>query len=341
VRRKLTTIVAADVVGYSRLIGEDEGGTLEALDILRTRFIAPLAETHGGRIFRFLGDGTLMEFESAMGAVECGIALQRGLADHNATMPLGIPLLLRIGINLGDVIFEGDDIHGEGVNIAVRLETLAEPGGLCLTEIVHAQVKNRIKTNFIPIGPRRLKNIVDPVEVWRWRPSSDAPTVPLDEPLKRDEAGFNGQHLIDAKVIDALMHLHGRSALLAISDALDAVSGEAEDSVRIEQLYYHVSEQLQQAQALLNRIKIERIDNYQDFTSNGSKYQTLGEFVASLFNDSKAGFAFKILPEAHAILSSNDRFIIKRKRFMELIRRFHNDDFIARSRSLIKFGYVD
>ena len=174
-RRKLTTIVAADVVGYSRLLSEDESGTLDALDILRTQFIAPLAESHGGRIFRFLGDGTLLEFESAMGAVEFAIFLQRGLAEHNAATPLGIPILLRIGINLGDVMFESDDIHGEGVNIAVRLETLAEPGGLCLTEIVHAQVKNRIKASFIPIGPRRLKNIVDPVEVWRWRASSNAP----------------------------------------------------------------------------------------------------------------------------------------------------------------------
>ena len=200
-------------------------------------------------------------------------------------------------------MFESDDIHGEGVNIAVRLETLAEPGGLCLTEIVHAQVKNRIKASFIPIGPRRLKNIVDPVEVWRWRASSNAPG-PLDEPLKRDEAGFSGQHMIDAKVIDVLMQLHGRSTLLAISNALDAISGDAEDAVPIEQLYYHVNEQLQKAQSLLNGIKIERIDNYKDFTSNGSKYQTLGEFVASLSNDAKAGFTFeRFRAEAHAILS--------------------------------------
>ena len=147
--------------------------------------------------------------------------------------------------------------------------------------------------------------------------------------------------MIDAKVIDVLMQLHGRSTLLAISNALDAISGDAEDAVPIEQLYYRVNEQLQQAQSLLNGIKIERIDNYKDFTSNGSKYQTLGEFVASLSNDAKAGFTFKILPEAHAILSSSDGFTVKRKRFMELIRRFHNDDFIARSRSLIKFAYVD
>ncbi|MGB0084242.1 MAG: adenylate/guanylate cyclase domain-containing protein [Rhodomicrobiaceae bacterium] len=339
-RRKLTTIVAADVVGYSRLLSEDESGTLSAIEMLREKIVAPKAFAHSGRIFRFLGDGTLLEFDSALGAVEFAIEVQRSLAEQNAANPQQLPIILRIGINLGDTIFEGADIHGAGVNIAVRLETLSEPGGICLSDSVHAQIKHRIRANFVSIGPRRLKNILDPVHVWRWRPSTEPQAKDAMERLS-DSAVFSGQHMLDPKVIDLLLRLHARSALLAVSNALDAIIDDEGNQVRSEQLFYHISEQLQEARVLLNVVMIERIDNFLDFTTSGAKYQTLGEFAANMFNDSKAGFAFKIIPQAQAIMASGQPAMVQRKLFMELVRRFHNEEFIVRSRKLIKHAYVD
>jgi class 3 adenylate cyclase len=340
VRRKLTTIVAADVVGYSRLLSEDEGATLSALELLRTSFLGPMSEAHGGRIFRFLGDGTLLEFESALGAVEFAIALQRGLADYNKTNPHQIPILLRMGINLGDVVIENDDMHGDGVNIAVRLEALAEPGGICLADSVHAQTKQRLRSGFFSIGTRSLKNIADPVLVWRWRPGPDTQTPDSVHRLEDGSGGFKGQHILDPKIVDLLLRLHARSALLAVSNALDAIADE-KGAVKFENFYFHIGEQLHLARDLLYAVKVERIDNHREYSTSGAQQQTLGEFVSSMFNDSKIGYAFKIVPEAQAILATEEPFIVKRKKFLDLVRRYHNDDFIIQSKKLIKYAYID
>lgn len=340
-RRKLRTIVAADVVGYCRLLSEDEGATISAIDLLRTNFIAPKASAYSGRIFRLLGDGTLLEFDSVLGAVEFAIELQRSLAEHNAANPQQFPIVLRIGINLGDVVVENNEIHGDGVNIAVRLEALAEPGGICLADSVYVQIKHKVAGSFISIGPRSLKNIVDPVHVWRWRQPPNVDGTKSIEQLNDDSASFSGQHILEPKVVDLLLRLHARSALLAVSNALDAIIDEKEDRVRIEQLYYHISEQLQLARSMLNCIQVERVDNYREISTSGVKRQTMGEFVSSMFNDSKIGFAFKIIPEAQAILASDQNLMIKRKRFMDLVRQFNNEDYIARCRSVIKFAFID
>lgn len=340
-RRKLTTIVAADVVGYSRLLSEDEGATLSALELLRTQYIGPKAVANSGRAFRFLGDGTLLEFDSALGAVEFAIDVQRSLSDYNAANPQHIPLLLRVGINLGDVVFENGDIHGDGVNIAVRIEGLAEPGGICLTDSVYSQVKHRIGSSFVSMGSRSLKNIVDPVLVWRWRPASGVPASETIEKLEDGSKAFKGQHIIDPKLVDVLLRLHARSALLAMSNALDSIADEKEEQIRFDKLYLHIGEQLHQARELLNTIKVERIDNHRELSTSGAQQQTMGEFVASMFNDSKIGYAFKIVPEAQAILAAGDSFMVKRKRLLDLVRRFHNEEFMARSRALIKYAYID
>jgi class 3 adenylate cyclase len=341
VRRRLTTIVAADVVGYSRLLSEDEGATLSALEVLRTQYIGPKAAAYSGRTFRFLGDGTLLEFDSALGAVEFAIDVQRSLSEYNIANPQHIPILLRIGINLGDVVIENGEIHGDGVNIAVRLEALAEPGGICLTDSVYSQIKQRVGSSFISIGSRSLKNIVDPVLVWRWRPAFD---VCPSETIGRLEDGsreFKGQHIIDPKLIDVLLRLHARSALLAVSNALDAIADEKSEQIRFDKLYLHFGEQLHQARELLNTIKVERVDNHRELSTSGARQQTMGEFVASTFSDSKIGYAFKIVPEAQAILATSDSFMVKRKRLLELVRRFHNEEFLTRSRALIKYAYID
>ncbi|WP_170937106.1 MULTISPECIES: adenylate/guanylate cyclase domain-containing protein [Rhodomicrobium] len=340
-RRKLTTIVAADVVGYSQLLSRDEQSALAAIELLRTDILAPKIAAHSGRIFRLLGDGTLLEFESALGAVEFAMEVQRDLAERNAAKQQDPPILLRIGVNLGDVVVEGREVHGEGVNIAVRLEALAEPGGICLTDSVHAQVKNRMHAQFTAIGFRSLKNIVDPVQVWRWQPLPAPGSAEAGESRKSNAFGFSGQHLLDPQLVDLLLHLHARSAQLAVSDALDAVLAETEGNPSFEALFLRMTEQVHKARDMLNGVRIERVDNFLELANAGAKHQTLGEFVGSMFHDSKIGYAFRIIPEAQAILASDYGILAKRTLFMALLRRFHNDDFIARSRSLIKFAYVE
>lgn len=339
-RRKLTTIVAADMVGYSRLMREDEAAVLAALEILKSRFLYPKAEEHGGRIFRFLGDGTLLEFESALGAVEFSIDLQRDLAAYIAENPKQIPLVLRVGINLGDVVIDAGDLHGDGVTIASRVETLSEPGGICLTDIVHAQVRHKISARFLSMGPRSLKNIIDPIHLWRWRPSGDAARIATTTSLIDRSNTFRGQYIIDSKLVDLLLQLHARSVLLAVSNALDSVADESGDAIRFDTLYSHLGEELHIARQMLSGIKIERVGNQGELPST-SIQQNMSEFVAAAFSDSKIGYAFKIIPEAQAIATAGDPYPVKRRRLLDLIRRHHNDDFIARSRRLIDYAYID
>jgi adenylate cyclase len=170
INRKLAAILAADVVGYSRLMGADEAGTLAALKRHRETIFDPAVAAHNGRIVKLIGDGTIVEFGSVVDAVNCALAVQRSsasLPDATARQPT---IVLRIGINLGDVIIENDDIYGDGVNIAARLEPLAEPGGICVSSIVHESVGNRIDVRFQDGGDISVKNIDRPIRVWKWHP---------------------------------------------------------------------------------------------------------------------------------------------------------------------------
>jgi adenylate cyclase len=172
VNRKLAAILAADVVGYSRLMGADEAGTLSALKQHRQTVFDPAVAAHNGRIVKLIGDGTIVEFGSVVDAVNCALSVQRadGVLPNDA---LGQPkIVLRIGINLGDVIIEGDDIYGDGVNIAARLEPLAEPGGVCVSSIVNESIGNRIDVKFTDSGDITVKNIDRPIRVWKWHPTA-------------------------------------------------------------------------------------------------------------------------------------------------------------------------
>ncbi|MEK9662326.1 MAG: adenylate/guanylate cyclase domain-containing protein, partial [Alphaproteobacteria bacterium] len=161
--RRLAAILAADVVGYSRLMGADESGTLAALNAHRTEFIHPTVSEYGGRIVKLMGDGVLAEFASVVDAVECAVAVQHGMEARNAEVPEGRRIAFRIGINLGDIIIEGDDIYGDGVNVAARLEAEAEPGGVCLSGDAFRQVQGKLDLEFEDLGERSLKNIAGPV----------------------------------------------------------------------------------------------------------------------------------------------------------------------------------
>jgi adenylate cyclase len=177
VNRKLAAILAADVVGYSRLMGADEAGTLAALKRHREAVFDPAIAAHSGRIVKLIGDGVIAEFGSVVDAVSCALSVQRSSAtipDRGASQPT---IVLRIGINLGDVIIEGNDIYGDGVNVAARLEPLAEPGGICVSSIVNESVGNRIDVRFVDGGEISVKNIDRPIRVWKWHPSATTPTI--------------------------------------------------------------------------------------------------------------------------------------------------------------------
>ncbi len=154
-KRAGSQLVAADVVGYSRLMGEDEAGTAKAVRKHREA-ATPIVREFGGRLVKTTGDGVLLEFPSVVAAVECAIAIQKQMIERNAGVPEGKRILYRMGVNLGDVLIEGDDILGDGVNIAARLESIAEPGGICISGSAYDQVRGRIEANFTDLGEKEL-----------------------------------------------------------------------------------------------------------------------------------------------------------------------------------------
>jgi len=167
VERKLAAILAADVAGYSRLMGADEEGTLARLKTLRRELADPKIKEHRGRIVKTTGDGLLIEFASVVDAVRCAVEVQREMAERNADVPSDRRIEFRMGINLGDIMKDGRDIYGDGVNVAARLEALAEPGGICVSRVVRDQVRDKLAFSFEDMGEQQVKNIARPVRVHR------------------------------------------------------------------------------------------------------------------------------------------------------------------------------
>jgi adenylate cyclase len=161
--RRLTAILSADVVGYGRLMGADETGTLTSLKAHRKELIDPTIATHHGRIVKLMGDGALVEFPSVVEAVHCAVDVQKGVAERNGDVPRDRRIDFRIGVNLGDVIIEDDDIYGDGVNVAARLQGLAEPGGICVSGTAFDQVEGKLDCGYEFLGARHVKNIAKPV----------------------------------------------------------------------------------------------------------------------------------------------------------------------------------
>ncbi len=182
--RRLTTILAADVVGYSRLMGADEAGTLSTLRLRRREVLEPLLEKYCGRLVKLMGDGVLVEFASIVNAMQCAVEIQQGMEARNAPLPQDRRMQLRIGVNLGDVIVEGDDLYGDGVNLAARLEALAEPGGICISETAYQHVRQKLPLTYKDLGEQRVKNFAEPVRVYGVSPqvagnSPDAKAAPV------------------------------------------------------------------------------------------------------------------------------------------------------------------
>ncbi|MFQ5984759.1 MAG: adenylate/guanylate cyclase domain-containing protein [Alphaproteobacteria bacterium] len=177
IERRLTTIMSADVVGYSRLMAGDEAGTFAQLKTHRRELIEPKTAEHHGRVVKLTGDGTLMEFASVVDAVNFAVEVQQAMVERNAGVPEDRQIKYRIGINIGDIIVDGEDIYGEGVNVAARLEGLAEPGGICISAKVYEEVRNKLPTAFEDLGEQEVKNIPDPVRVYRWTDAAAASTT--------------------------------------------------------------------------------------------------------------------------------------------------------------------
>src|SRR4051794_23227758 len=167
VERRLAAILAADVVGYSRLMERDETGTFERLKRLRHELVEPVLERHGGRFVDLKGDGAVVEFGSVVEAVEAAVAIQRAMQAQDAELPEDRRIRYRVGINLGDVIVDGGTIYGDGVNVAARIESLCEPGGVWLSRSVYNQVRGKLDLAFTPSGLHQVKNISEAVETFR------------------------------------------------------------------------------------------------------------------------------------------------------------------------------
>jgi TolB-like protein/class 3 adenylate cyclase len=183
--RRLAAILAADVAGYSRLMAADEAGTLARLNQLRGEVIEPKINQFHGRIVGSAGDSLLIEFTSAVNAVECAVQMQASLAEQSATVPEDRRMCFRMGVNLGDVIAGGGTIYGEGVNIAARLEKLAEPGGICISRNVHDQVRGKLSCAYVDLGEQRVHNIPQPIQAFRVQPNATVammkPALPLPD----------------------------------------------------------------------------------------------------------------------------------------------------------------
>ncbi len=182
-QRRLAAIVAADVAGYSRLIGIDEEGTLAALRSLRRELIDPLLAKYGGRVANTLDDSLLLEFPSIVDAVRCSISVQEGMVERYRQVDEAMKIRFRVGIHFGDVISEGNDLLGDGVNVAARLEGLSVPGGMVLSDDACRQVRDRLDYTWNDDGEHEVKNIARPIQAWRWSPAG-APLGDVAPPTK-------------------------------------------------------------------------------------------------------------------------------------------------------------
>ena len=190
VDRRLAAVLAADVAGYSRLMGIDEEGTLARLKAVRTALIDPTIASYRGRIVKTTGDGMLVEFASAVDATRCAIAVQHGMAEQNNGAPQDLRIEFRIGIHVGDIIIDDNDIFGDGVNIAARLEGIAEPGGICLSDDAYRQIRGKVDIAFNDMGPQTLKNIAEPMRAWRNQLAGQQSVVPPSGSAAKLSLGF-------------------------------------------------------------------------------------------------------------------------------------------------------
>jgi len=210
VQRRLAAILAADVAGYSRLMGGDEAGTLRALKTHRRELIDPTISGHHGRIVKTTGDGMLVEFHSIVDAVACAVAVQRGMIGRNASVPEDRRIVFRVGINVGDILIDGDDIFGDGVNVAARLEALCEPGGVCISRAANEQIRDKLSLAFADLGERTIKNIAHSIGVFGLA-ASDIALLPEEVlPQTAEGAAMPTQQIRFCRSVDGVQLAYAR-----------------------------------------------------------------------------------------------------------------------------------
>jgi TolB-like protein/class 3 adenylate cyclase len=235
VERRLAAVLAADVAGYSRLMGTDEEGTLARLKAIRKAIVDPAIASHRGRIVKTTGDGVLIEFASAVDAIRGAVEVQRAVAKQNTNVPQDQRIEFRIGIHVGDIIIDNNDIFGDGVNIAARLEGIADPGGVCISDDALRQVRGKVEVAFDDMGPRNLKNIAEPMRAWRVRLDGNARAAQLAKaeaesspallekpsiavlPFQNMSGDAEQEHFADGMVEDIITGLSRSKALLVIA----------------------------------------------------------------------------------------------------------------------------
>ncbi|NJM36162.1 MAG: adenylate/guanylate cyclase domain-containing protein [Rhodomicrobium sp.] len=306
--RRLAAIVAADVVNYSVLLGKNDIGTIDTLNRLHHEVIHPSVTQYDGRIARYMGDGSLIAFDSALNAVSFAFDVQRSMAKRKSTANDQMRIDFRMGVNVGDIIRENHDIHGEGINVAVRLEELAPPGGICLSDGVYRQTKNALSEDLLPIGERHLKNIADPVFVWRWQPPGSGDEAPGGgAALSHAKARLgHGRQILDPKVTALLVELYMRSARLALSDAFDELlaAEQRDPAISLNDIHRKLAEKLSEAGEPLFPIGIQRSEE-----SGGAHRRTrlapkpMSDFIADALDDGDILGATEMLRRAQAILS--------------------------------------
>jgi class 3 adenylate cyclase len=337
--RHLSAIVAADVVDYSRLIAADGTATLQALADIRATLIDPALTRTGGQVFRLLGDSLLMAFASAKEAVEFAGALQTGLQQRNET-GTGATIHYRAGIDLSEVAQSGGEFHGEGINVASRLEALAPAGGICISQAVYETLEAGIATQFEPLGLRHLHNIAKPVAVWRWQ----VPGLATPTDIRAGTLPFNGQQFLDPKIARLLVELHMRSARLALSDAVDAIltGPDAGRGLDFAELYGRLGANLNRARAMLDKVKVQCVDDISRI-SNG-KWQpvmSMGAFIAGVFDSADTSYAMRLVPQIKAILDTAEGAHQKRLSLMALFEGFMNEETVPRTMSFMKCAFVE
>jgi TolB-like protein/class 3 adenylate cyclase/Tfp pilus assembly protein PilF len=254
VDRRLAAVLAADVAGYSRLMGVDEEGTLARLKAVRKALVDPTIAKHRGRIVKTTGDGMLVEFASAVDAARGAVEVQRGMTEQNASVPHDQRIEFRIGIHLGDIIFDDNDIFGDGVNVAARLESIAEPGGICMSNDAYRQVRGKVEIACDDMGPQSLKNIAEPMQAWRVRltawipsaaqagsPSSARQSLPLPDkpsiavvPFQNMSGDPEQEYFADGMVEDIITALsHFKSLFVIARNSSFAYKGRAIDVKQI------------------------------------------------------------------------------------------------------------
>ncbi len=341
-QRKLTAIVAADVVDYSIHLGRNEIGTLKALNTVRREVFEPIAGRYSGKIIRVMGDGSLVAFDSALDAIKFAMDVQSALAGREDEAKSDTPIEFRMGANLCDIICQDGDIHGEGVNVAVRLEELAPPGGVCLSHSIYLQTKNTVGRDLLPIGERQLKNIADPVFVWRWHPKSGGDGGLDSMPVRKRQ--FRGRQVLDPQVTALLVDLYMRSARLAISDAFDAMLAEPDEgrSLSMEDIYRRLGQRLNAARAMLHPIYIECAHDIRDTTAGlWQTPQSMAEFVSNVFDNANTSYAARLLPQIQKLLRADVPALERRTLLMSLAQGFMREDMGPQVKSMIKFAFVE